>query len=168
MTLLGTLLFFLVLLFGIASLLFGLPGTVIILLAAAVWAWASGFREITGGMLLVLAALTLFGEISDYLFGILGARRYGSSGGGIAFSIAGGLVGAVIGAPFLFGLGAVLGAFAGAFAGAVLYELFSYGCGQWRQALRSGWGNFLGRVMGMITKVAIAVGMVVWIAVTLL
>ena len=38
---------------------------------------------------------------------------------------------------------------------------------EWKKALRSGWGNFIGRMAGMITKMAIAIGMIVWIVVTL-
>ena len=165
MSILATILLLFVLFFGVACLVFGLPGTTVILIAALVWAFATGFEEITWGMLLTLALLAALGEVSDYFFGILGARRFGSSRKGIAFSLIGGVLGAMLGAPFLFGLGAVLGAFAGAFLGAVAIELFTYGFSQWRTAVRSGWGNFLGRVAGMITKAAIAVGMAVWIAV---
>ncbi len=64
---------------------------------------------------------------------------------------------------FLFGAGAVIGALAGAFVGEVVRELLAYGVGQWKRAVRSGWGNFLGRVAGMVVKLAIAVGMSVWI-----
>jgi len=165
MSVLATILFLLVIFLGVASLVFGMPGTIVILIAAIVWGWASGFEEITGGMLFCLALLTVLGEVSDYFFGIVGARRFGSSRRGIVCSLIGGFLGALTGAPLLFGLGAVLGAFAGAFLGAVVVELFTYGFSQWRKAVRSGWGNFLGRVAGMMTKMAIAVGMAVWIAV---
>jgi len=47
--------------------------------------------------------------------------------------------------------------------GATAVELAVRGPGAWREALRSGLGSFLGRIAGMITKVALASGMVVWI-----
>lgn len=159
----ATILLFLVLLFGIASVLLGLPGTAIVFLAALVWGIATGFREISGGMLAGLALLTLLGEVADYALGVIGARRYGSSGRGIVFSLIGGFFGALVGSPFLLGAGAVLGALVGAFFGAVAAELLIYGPEQWKKAVRSGWGNFLGRVAGMVVKMAIAVGMAVWI-----
>lgn len=163
MSIVATILLLLVLLVGIVSLLFGLPGTTILFLAALVWGIATGFREISGGMLVGLALLTLLGEAADYALGLIGAKRFGSSGKGIVFSLIGGGVGALLGAPFLFGAGAVLGALAGAFLGAVGAELLLYGPSQWKKAVRSGWGNFIGRVAGMAVKMAIAIGMAVWI-----
>lgn len=163
MSIVATILLFLVLLFGVLSVLFGLPGTVIVFLAALVWAIATGFREISWGVLVGCGFLTLLGELADYALGVVGAKRFGSSNKGILFSLVGGFLGALVGAPLFWGAGAVLGALAGAFFGAVVAELLSYGLGQWKKAVRSGWGNFLGRVAGMVVKMAIAVGMAVWI-----
>jgi uncharacterized protein YqgC (DUF456 family) len=168
LSILGHLLFFFLLLLGLIGLFFGLPGTWLILVATTVYAWVTGFAQIGGGMLLSLALLTLVGEVVEYLFGIAGARRFGSSGRGILFSILGGFVGAVVGAPLFFGFGAVLGALVGAFLGAVLIELLTQGTAEWRKAVRSGWGNFLGRIAGVITKMAISIGMIVWITATIL
>ena len=131
------------------------------------YALFSGFERITGGMLLALALLTLCGEGLEYVFGVVSARRFGASKKGIIFSIVGGFIGAVMGAPLFFGFGAVLGAFFGAFAGAVLIEIVTLGTGEWKKAIRSGAGSFLGRVAGMITKIALAIGMVVWIFIVL-
>jgi hypothetical protein len=164
----GHLVFFLILLLGLFALFFGLPGTWIILGATAVYAWATDFVHIGGGLLALFFLLALAGEVVEYVFGIAGARRFGSSNRGIVFSILGGFVGAVVGAPLFFGFGAILGALAGAFAGAVLIELLTYGTAEWKKAVRSGWGNFLGRIAGLIAKVAIAIGMIVWTAGTLL
>ena len=160
---LGTVLFFLVLLVSLVSLFFGLPGNVLILAASCLYGFATAFADVTVGMLVVLAALTLAGEGVEYLLGIGGARRYGSSNRGIVFSMLGGFVGAVMGAPVWFGFGEIVGARVGAFWGAVMVELASYGLGQWRKAVRSGYGNFLGRIGGMVVKLAIGVGMIVWI-----
>lgn len=161
----GTFFFFLVLLACLVSLFFGLPGNVLILGVTCLYGYLTSFHEVTGGMLLVLGVLTLAGEVVEYVLGILGAKRYGSSNRGIVFSMIGGFVGAVMGAPLFFGFGAILGALAGAFAGAVLVELATYGPDQWRKAVKSGYGNFLGRIGGMITKLSIGTGMIVWIAV---
>jgi len=168
LSILGHLIFFFILLLGLISLFFGLPGTWLILVTTTVYAWVTGFAHVGGGMILSLALLTLVGEVVEYLFGIAGARRFGSSGRGILFSIVGGFVGAVVGAPLFFGFGAVLGALVGAFLGAVLIEVLTYGAAEWRKAVRSGWGNFLGRIAGVITKMAIAIGMIVWITETVL
>jgi uncharacterized protein YqgC (DUF456 family) len=139
-----------------------------ILGATLVYAWVTDFVQIGGGLLLLFGVLTVAGEVVEYVFGVAGARRFGSSNRGILFSILGGFVGAIIGAPLFFGFGAVLGALVGAFLGAVLIELLTYGPTEWKKAVRSGWGNFLGRMAGVITKMAIAIGMIVWITAAVL
>lgn len=168
LSILGHLVFFLFLLVGFLGLLFGLPGTWMILGAALAYAWVTDFARIGGGLLLLFGLLTAAGEVVEYVFGIAGARRFGSSNRGILFSILGGFAGAIVGAPLFFGFGAILGALAGAFLGAVVIELLTYGPTEWKKAVRSGWGNFLGRIAGVITKMAIAIGMIVWIAVNVL
>lgn len=166
LSVLGHLVFFLFLLAGFFALLFGLPGTWMIFGATLVYAWVTDFAQVSGGLLLLFGLLTVAGEVVEYVFGIAGARRFGSSNRGILFSILGGFAGAIVGAPLFFGFGAILGALVGAFLGAVLIELFTYGPSEWKKAVRSGWGNFLGRIAGVITKMAIAIGMIVWIAAT--
>lgn len=165
LSVLGHLVFFCFLFFGLISLFVGLPGTWMILAATGVYALITDFAQVGGGQLLLLGLLTVTGEVVDYVFGIAGARRFGSSNRGIVFSLLGGFVGAILGAPLFFGFGAILGALAGAFLGAVLIELLTYGPMEWKKAVRSGWGNFLGRIAGMVTKMAIAIGMIVWVAV---
>jgi uncharacterized protein YqgC (DUF456 family) len=168
LSILGHLVFFFFLLVGVFGLIFGLPGTWMILGATLVYAWVTDFSQIGGGLLLLFGLLTVAGEVVEYVFGIAGARRFGSSNRGIVFSILGGFVGAIVGAPLFFGFGAIFGALVGAFLGAVLIELLTYGPTEWKKAVRSGWGNFLGRIAGVITKMAIAIGMIVWIAATVL
>ncbi len=168
LSILGHLVLFLFLLVCLFSLFFGLPGTWMILGAALVYAWVTGFAEVGGGMLFMFLLLAAVGEVVEYVFGIAGARRFGSSNRGIVFSFLGGFVGAVVGAPLFFGFGAIPGALIGAFLGAVLIELHTYGTAEWRKAVRSGWGNFIGRIAGVITKMAIAIGMIVWLTVTVL
>ena len=168
LTLVGNALFLCFLLISLFALFFGLPGNFLILAATALYGFLTDFQEITGQMLLLLTILTLAGEAIEYVLGIAGAKRFGSSNKGIVFSLIGGFVGALLGAPLLFGLGAVFGALIGAFLGAVLVELITLGPAQWRKAVKSGWGNFLGRVGGMISKMAIGIGMIVWVAVAII
>jgi hypothetical protein len=110
-------------------------------------------------VILILIALTILGEVIEYVLGIVGAKKRGASKGAIIASIAGGIVGAIICAPFLFGIGSLIGAFLGAFAGAFLIEYYQ-GKGV-NQAMESGWGALLGRVGGAITKGFIGVMMII-------
>ncbi len=143
---------------GLVSLIFGLPGTFIILGASVLYGWYGGFSEITVRVIILLVVLALAGELIEFLLGILGSKKYESSNRAIVGSIIFGIIGAVMGAPFFFGIGAVIGAFAGAFAGAILMEL-SQGK-KMDEAIKSGWGAFLGRVAGTISKGALGIAMI--------
>jgi hypothetical protein len=151
-------LYILVSLAGLISLIFGLPGTFIILGASVLYGWYGGFSEITVRVIIILVVLALAGELIEFLLGILGSKKYESSNKAIVGSIIFGIIGAVMGAPFFFGIGAVIGAFAGAFAGAILMEL-SQGK-KMDEAIKSGWGAFLGRVAGTISKGAVGIAMI--------
>ncbi|MCI0482522.1 MAG: DUF456 domain-containing protein [Candidatus Dadabacteria bacterium] len=151
-------LYILISLAGLISLIFGLPGTFIILGASVLYGWYGGFSDITVRVIIILVVLALAGELVEFLLGILGSKKYESSNRAIVGSIIFGIIGAVIGAPFFFGIGAVIGAFAGAFAGAILMEL-SQGK-KMDEAIKSGWGAFLGRVAGTISKGAVGIAMI--------
>lgn len=152
-------LFILASLIGLAALVFGLPGTFIILGASLLYGWYGGFEEITLKIIVILVILVLIGELIEFLLGITGSKKYKSSNRAIVGSIVGAIAGGVMGAPFFFGIGAVIGAFVGAFAGAIAVELL---LGKsLNESVQSGWGAFLGRVAGTISKGAIAVAMVV-------
>jgi len=150
--------YILVSLAGLVSLIFGLPGTFIILGASVLYGWYGGFSDITVRVIIILVVLALAGELIEFLLGILGSKKYESSNRAIVGSIIFGIIGAVMGAPFFFGIGAVIGAFAGAFAGAILMEL-SQGK-KMDEAIKSGWGAFLGRVAGTISKGAVGIAMI--------
>lgn len=143
---------------GLVSLIFGLPGNFVILGASMLFGWYGGFQEITVKIIIVLIVLALAGELIEFLLGILGSKKYESSNKAVVGSIIFGIIGAVMGAPFFFGIGAVVGAFAGAFAGAIIVEL-SQGK-KMDEALKSGWGAFIGRVAGTISKGAVGIAMI--------
>jgi len=146
------------LLAGLAAVPLGFPGTFIILGAAFLYALATEFAAVTWTTLALLLAAALLAEGAEALTGLAGAKKYGSGKLGIVASIAGGIAGAILGAPLFFGLGAIPGALAGAFGAAVLAELVQGRSS--REALRAGWGTFLGRLAGTAVKGALAVAMV--------
>jgi len=152
-------LFFLFSIAGIISHFFGLPGNWAILGISFLLAWSGHFDKIQINTLAILLALTLFGELIEFLLGIIGAKKYEASNRAIAGSIFFGIVGAILGAPFFLGVGSIIGAFAGAFAGAVIIELFQGK--RINQAFSSGWGTLLGRVGGSFAKIFIGIVMVI-------
>ena len=139
---------------GLVSLVFGLPGNFIILGASVLYGWYGGFREITVRVIIILVVLALAGELIEFLLGILGAKKYESSNRAVVGSIVFGIMGGIMGAPFFFGIGAVIGAF----AGAILMELTQGK--KMDDAIKSGWGAFLGRVAGTISKGAVGIAMI--------
>lgn len=150
--------FLIVALAGLISLVFGLPGTFIILADSILYSWYKGFNEITTKVILILVVLAALGELLEFLLGILGAKKEKASNSAIVGSIIFGIIGAILGASFLLGIGSVIGAFVGAFAGAFLIELFKRkGI---NQAIQSGRGALFGKVVGTITKGAIGVTMI--------
>ncbi|OGP94208.1 MAG: hypothetical protein A2Z19_00895 [Deltaproteobacteria bacterium RBG_16_54_18] len=80
----------------------------------------------------------------DYIFPAIGARRYGASRTGVWCALIGMLVGIFFIPPW--------GMFIGAFAGAVIGEL-AFGK-KAKEALKAGWGIFVGTMAGIGVKLA--------------
>ncbi len=152
-------LFFLFAFAGLLSHIFGLPGNFIILAASLLLGWSGDFKEVTINTIIVLVFLAVLGEVIEFVLGIIGAKKYKSSNKAIIGSIIFGIVGGILGVPFFFGIGAVIGAFIGAFAGAFVVELMIEG--SMNRAVKSGWGAFIGRAFGTVSKVVLGVTMIV-------
>jgi uncharacterized protein len=148
---------------GILSIPFGFPGAAIVLASTLIYALFTSFNAAIGWPLFIfLCLLTVVAETADNWLTAIGAKRYGGSTGSMWLSLVGGLLGAIVlGSPlaFILGpLGPVAGGFAGAFAIVVAYEY--YRRRNMNDALRAGWGTFLGRMAGMALKLVIAIAMV--------
>lgn len=155
----GLLLLLLACLGGLASLLVGLPGTVVILCAALLYAWATGFAAVGWPTIGWLALLALAGEAAEFASSALAHSGDAPSRRTAVFAVVGALIGGILGTPLLFGLGSLLGALAGAFAGAAL-SVASEG-GSVDAALAAGRAALLGRLAGFLIKSALAVLMVI-------
>jgi uncharacterized protein YqgC (DUF456 family) len=156
---------------GLVSIPFGFPGTLIIMGCVLVYALVTHFAGAIGVPFFVfLCMLTLVAETADNWLSAIGAKRYGASTRSMWLSFVGGLVGAiVIGGPLtvaLGPLGPVVGGFAGAFAIVVVHELYLHG--NFRDALRAGWGTFLGRMAGMVLKLVISIAIIASVAAAIL
>lgn len=126
-----------------------LPGVPIMFAGLVLAAWLGGFEVVGWGTIAVLGALTALAILIDILSAAFGARRLGAS----PRAFWGATIGAVAG--LFFGLPGII---LGPFVGAVTAE-FSAGHGA-RQAGRSGYGVWLGMVLGTAAKLAIAFLMV--------
>ncbi len=144
---------------GLAAIVFGLPGTVLIAGSGLAYAWAGGFERVSLATVLAVAFLALVAEGLEFL---LGARLGGPERPSVKVSLAvvvGGFVGGLLGAPFFFGLGSLPGALAGAFAGAALMRAAEGG--GLSGSLATGRAAAKGRLLGFIAKTSVAVVMTV-------
>ena len=141
---------------GLAAVFFTTFGTLIILIGGVLYAFLTAFSGITVKTLIVLTILYIIGETFEYLFIILGAKKFGASNKAIVGALLGGILGAVTGAAF-FGIGLIAGTFAGIFLGAFLVEAVSKK--DLAKSVKAGAGGVLGRIGSIAAKLVIAVFM---------
>ena len=111
-------------------------------------------------------AIAVIGEIIEFVAGVVGAKKGGSSSRGMWGALIGGIAGVFIFTPLfffipIFGafLGAVLGTFVGAAVGEMPVEHATI-----KGSMKPAIGATIGRVLGATSKVAIA--MVMWMTLT--
>jgi uncharacterized protein len=131
---------------GLLLIPFGLPGLWVIVLGVLGYGWATEFRSIGVGLIVLAVGLALLGEIVESWLGFRLARRYGGS------SRAG--WGALVGVPVPL-IGSVIGGFVGAFLGAALFE-YTRGR-QYETAAKAGWGAVLGRAAAAAVKIGLGI-----------
>ncbi|MGQ4583487.1 DUF456 family protein [Lysobacter sp. F60174L2] len=134
---------------GVAgTVLPALPGVPLVFVGMLLAAWAGGFEQVGGWMLLLLGVLTVLSIGIDLLATAMGAKRVGAS------KLA--LVGAVVGtfAGLFFGpVGLLAGPFIGALAGELIHGR------EVRKATRVGFGTWLGILVGTVLKIGLAFAM---------
>ena len=111
-------------------------------------------------------ALLLIGEVVEFIAGVLGAKKAGSSTRGMVGALIGGIVGVFVFTPVLFFIpifGALVGAVLGTFVGAVLGELTAKQT-TLKGTMKPAFGATVGRVVGTMSKVLIAIA--VWLMLT--
>ena len=159
----GIIVFIIILVVAMIAIPFGIPGTFLIFLASLIYGVITDFSQLTQALIWVLLGIALFGELTEYFAGIFGAKKFGASRAGIMGAIIGGILGGIIGTGILPLIGSVIGLLVGAFSGAFLMELAIKK--KPAQALRAGWGTFTGRIGGILTKVILAIVMIILVLV---
>ena len=143
---------------GFLLIPFGLPGNWLIALCALPGPWI-GMGWTPFVLQLVLASLA---ELLEFTTAMKQARRSGASRAGGW----GGILGSIFGAFFLTALipipilGTLLGAAIGAFLGAFLVEI-AYSQRTHPEGMRSGWGAFLGTLIGKFLKLGLGAAQLV-------
>jgi uncharacterized protein YqgC (DUF456 family) len=142
---------------GFVAIFFTTFGTLIIFIGSVLYAFLTYFSIITVKTVAILFTLYLSGEVLEYIFIIVGAKKFGASNAAVIGALIGGIVGAFGGAVFL-GVGIIIGTFLGIFLGAFLVELVLQK--DLIASLKAGAGGVIGRVGSMVVKVFIALAMV--------
>lgn len=132
---------FLLMLIGIIGCIVpGLPGTPI----AYAGLWIAQFTEridFSWQLLLIWGIVTVIVSVLDYVVPAWGTKQFGGTKWGVWGSTIGVFVGLFFGA---------VGVILGPLAGAVIGELM--GGKQMAEALKAGWGSFMGLLFGTIIK----------------
>lgn len=129
-----------------------LPGVPMIFGAALLYGLITGFEVITGRIILIFAVLTAISLFLDWLATVVGVKKMGGS----YFGMLGAFIGMIAGL-MIPGMG-VFGFIIGAFAGAFLFEII-LGKNS-RQAVRSGFGSFIGFIVGGVLRLVIGALMI--------
>ena len=130
---------------GLVGCLFPIiPGPPLSYLSLIILSYAKDWHAFSANFLIIMAAATLVVTLLDYVVAAGGAKRYGASKFGVWGSVIGMVVGIIFFPP--------LGMFIGALAGALIGELFAGKSGD--EALRAGWGVFVGTLLGIGIKIA--------------
>jgi uncharacterized protein YqgC (DUF456 family) len=146
---------------GIVGLLLiplGLPGLWVIVIGILGYGWLTDFRTLSAGLLILIIALALLGELFESWVGFRFAKRYGGSSRAGWGALVGGMAGAIVGVPVPI-IGSVIGGFVGAFVGAALFEYTR--ARESGTSARAGWGAVLGRAAAAAGKMALGLVMVI-------
>ena len=173
---LGKLIFVIALPAAILGTLFGMPGSVLVLVAATLYSALHGWASPPWWVLLVLGAIALAAEFAESALAVVGVKQSGASNSTSLWVLAGGFAGAVLGGLIAAPLGTV-----GALAGPVGWIILSiippiglgmlggYLGGYWRErrsgksheeARNAGWSALAGRVAGSFAKALLVAVMV--------
>lgn len=144
----SAILFFIAVLVALAGivgcLLPVLPGPALSFVALLIVELAKNGEAFSTTFLVIMGAAAVLMTVLDYVVSMAGAKKYGAS----KFGLWGSVIGMLIGLVFFPPLGIFVGALLGAIAGEVVTGKKA------KEALRVGWGVFIGNLTGIVLKLA--------------
>ncbi|SMC47726.1 DUF456 domain-containing protein [Sporomusa malonica] len=146
---------------GIGMTAIGLPGNWLILFTALGYGYLETFVHMNTTALLILLGALLLGELAEFVAGAMGAKKEKASRAAIVSAFIGGIFGGIIGTGIMPGLGSIAGAVGGSFAAGYLAEYAA--TGDREKAGRVARSIMIGQALGLIFKLAVAIGMVAFI-----
>ena len=155
----GNLIIIVVTVVGIGLTAIGLPGNWLIFITALCYGYLQNFVHINTMILLGLFGAVVIGELVEFVAGSLGAKKENASRSAIIAAFIGGIVGGIIGTGIMPGLGSIAGAVGASFIAGYAAEYWV--TGNKEKATRVAKSIIIGQALGLIVKLAIAIGMVV-------
>lgn len=144
---------------GLFVNILGLPGLWLMVASFIGYAWLTGFDVYVGWVAVIaMVSLGVLAEAVEFFAGSAGVAVAGGSKRGMIGAIGGGLVGGIAGTPVFPIVGTIIGAIAGSFGGAWLVEKVWVGRTP-DDSTRIGLGAAKGRFLGIVTKTAIGIVM---------
>lgn len=141
----------------IGSIMPGVPGSPLVLVAAIGHRLYFGAASISNTVIIVLVVLTVVSVGLDFLATALGAKKFGSTWRGALGAVIGGVIGLFFSLP---------GLILGPFLGALSFEML--GDKRFKEAAKAGAGAVVGLLLGVIGKFSICVIMIALFATTVL
>lgn len=131
-----------------AVILIGMPGIFLIAAGCAAFSFLEE-GAIDWRLVALIAGIAVFSEIMDFVVGVLGARKFGTTRRGVIGAVIGMIIGAIVGTPVPV-IGNLIGIFLGAFLGAFLFEYTDSHDSS--SALKSATGAMLGKATAIGLK----------------
>lgn len=155
----GLTIFILILFAGVFMTIFGLPGTVVIVIDVIVYSWINGFDQIGLTIIVLLIIMAVIAESLDFALGAATPGRFGISKQNVIAAAMGGIAGIALLTPLMMGLGTITGMFLGGACGSLGVDYFNER--RFKPALRTGHKAFLGRIFSVFIKGLLAIIMTI-------
>lgn len=155
-----------VLLIGVFITLAGFPGLWLMIAAALLYGWLTGWQFVGLWTLITITALAIIAEVIEFLAGAAGAKKAGGSTRAAWGALIGGIIGAIVLSIPVPIIGTTIGLCIGVFAGAVLGEMSIKG--DTRQSMLVAVEATKARLIAVLWKVVFAVAMMLVAAVAAL
>ena len=148
----------LVIIIGIVLIIIGyvscvlppLPGPPVAFLSLlALYFFSDKGVDISSTLLIILGVLCILATILDNLVAVWGTHKFGGTKAGIRGSVIGMILGIFVLTPIVGPFSVFVGTFAGAFAGEIISGE------DFQTALKSGFGSFIGFLLGLGLKLII-------------
>ena len=123
-----------------------LPGPIVSYLALIFLSIPKKWEVFSPTFLIIIGVATIAATVLDYILPVVTSKKKGATKGGIWGSILGMIAGIFFFPPF----GMLIGAFAGAVIGELIFNKDR------KNALKAGWGVFLGTVLSIFIKLGVS------------